>query len=127
MPSTSTTSNNPNTSTNPQAIAHEAKRSFNDAASGISREFHNFVADIEDLVKATSSLTGDDLAKAKAKLNERIAHAKESLDDVSGGLATRARQTAAITNNYVHEQPWQAIGASAAIGFLLGFALSRRG
>ncbi len=38
----------------------------------------------------------------------------------------RARKTAETTNTYVHEQPWNAIGASAAVGLLLGYLLARR-
>lgn len=97
-----------------------------DTTSNLTREFHNFVADIEDLIKATANLTGDDLNRAKAKLNQRIAAAKGSVEDMSETIAKRARKTAESTNTYVHEQPWTAIGASAAVGLLLGYLLARR-
>lgn len=100
------------------------------AASGVSREFHNVVADIEDLVKATTSFTGEELARARAKLGERVGAAKQSVEDMGGAIADRARKSAAVTNEYVHEQPWQAIGicagAGAAVGLLLGIVLTRR-
>ncbi len=96
------------------------------AASGISNEFQNFLCDIEDLFKATTSLTGDDLARAKAKLGARIEAAKESIEDASDNVAQRARRTAAMSNNYVHEQPWTVIGAGAAVSFLLGYLIARR-
>jgi ElaB/YqjD/DUF883 family membrane-anchored ribosome-binding protein len=95
-------------------------------SSGVSREFHSFLADIEDLVKDTTSLTGEDLAKAKAKLSARVAAARESVEDMSDAVVSRARKTAKATDQYVHEQPWKVIGASAAIAFLVGFALARR-
>jgi ElaB/YqjD/DUF883 family membrane-anchored ribosome-binding protein len=31
-----------------------------------------------------------------------------------------------VTDEYVHENPWQAIGIGAAIGFLVGLVVSRR-
>ena len=96
------------------------------AEGALSREFHNFVADIEDLIKATTSLTGEDLARAKAKLSARVAAAKESVEAMSGAITERATKTAAVTNSYVHEQPWQSIGAGAVVGFLLGLVLARR-
>jgi ElaB/YqjD/DUF883 family membrane-anchored ribosome-binding protein len=96
------------------------------ARAGLSREFHNFVADIDDLLKATSLLTGQELAVAKAKLTARVALARQSVEDVSDAIVEQARKSAAITNDYVHEQPWKAIGAGAAIGFLLGVVLARR-
>mgnify|MGYP006184082455 CR=1 FL=1 len=97
-----------------------------DVTSGLAREFHSFVADIEDLIKATTNLTGDELSRAKAKLNQRIAAAKGSVEDMSETIVNRARKTAESTNTYVHEQPWNAIGASAAVGLLLGYLLARR-
>jgi ElaB/YqjD/DUF883 family membrane-anchored ribosome-binding protein len=96
------------------------------AMSGVSLEFHNFVADIEDLIKSTTSLSGDDLASAKEKIGERIAAAKESAEAMGDALAHRAGKAVAVTNEYVHEQPWKAIGIAAAVGFLLGAAVARR-
>jgi ElaB/YqjD/DUF883 family membrane-anchored ribosome-binding protein len=94
--------------------------------TSVSREFHNVLADIEDLIKATTSLTGDELARAKAKLTERLASARKSATDMGDALATRARDAASMTDDYVHAQPWKAIGAGAAVAFLLGLLLARR-
>lgn len=94
--------------------------------SGVSREFNNFVTDMEDLIKSTTSLTGDDLTAAKVKLNARIAAARDTVAEISGTITQRVRKSAAVTNNYVHDQPWQAIGIGAAVGVLLGYVLGRR-
>jgi ElaB/YqjD/DUF883 family membrane-anchored ribosome-binding protein len=91
-----------------------------------SREFQNFLADIEDLIKQTASVTGEDLTLAKAKLSERVAAAKQSVNHMATGINEKARQGAGVTNDYVHAKPWQTIGAAAVIGLLLGFALGRR-
>ena len=94
--------------------------------SSVSREFHNVLADIEDMIKETTSLTGDDLARARDKLNARITTAKASAEAMGDGLMQRARHTASATNTYLHEQPWKAVGAGAAIAFLLGLVIARR-
>lgn len=98
----------------------------NQVAENASSEFHNFISDVEDLVKETTTLTGEDLNRAKAKLSARLAEAKESVVAVGGDIAKRAKQGAVATDDFVHEQPWKAIGAGAAIGLLIGFALARR-
>lgn len=95
-------------------------------ATAAPGEFQNFVADIEDLITSMTPLTGEDLARAKAKLAERVELAKESFTEVSGEIAERARQTARVTNAYVHENPWQSIGIGAILGLLIGIAVSRR-
>jgi ElaB/YqjD/DUF883 family membrane-anchored ribosome-binding protein len=99
---------------------------FEQGKSAMAHEFQNFVADIEDLVKATTNLTGDELSKAKANLQHRIAMAKDSAEDIGETIVHRARKTAESTNTYVHDQPWNAIGVSAAVGLLFGFLLARR-
>lgn len=104
------------------SISNKAETVMNNASS----ELHNFIADIEDLVKQTTTLTGDDLNKAKAKLSARLSEAKESATEVGSKIAQSARNSAASTNEYVHDQPWKAIGAGAAVGLIIGFALARR-
>lgn len=96
-------------------------------ASPVAREVRGFLADIEDLVKSTTSLTGEDLVRAKARLAERVAMAKASVTKLGGAIADRARDTARTTDAYVHDRPWQAMGLAAAVGLLIGFVLTRRG
>jgi len=95
-------------------------------ASTVSSEFQRFLTDIEELVGQATSMTGEDLVRVKNKLNERINLAKVSLNEISDTLVQKARNGAVATNNYVHEQPWTAVGAGAAIGLLVGLLVSRR-
>ena len=89
-------------------------------------ELQNFIADIEDLITSMTSLSGEDLNRAKEKLAERVEAAKQSLDEVSSEIAERARRSARVTNAYVHEHPWQSVGIGAILGLLVGLAVSRR-
>ncbi len=89
-------------------------------------EFQKFVEDIEELIKETSTLTGDELARASEKLRERVALAKLSTSVMGGVLAGQATKAAAATDEYVNAQPWTAVGISAAVGLILGLLLARR-
>jgi ElaB/YqjD/DUF883 family membrane-anchored ribosome-binding protein len=122
---TSTVGTN-NPSTNSGAAANGNQPDVKEHSSSLASEFRNFITDVEDLIKATTSLSGEDLAKAKAKLNERVATAKHTVEDLGENIAARARKTAESTNAYVHEQPWTAVGVGAATGLLLGYLLARR-
>ncbi len=121
MTGISSTQNQPQHSSQPQQALQPPK-----TPSALSQEFHNFLADIETLFKSTTSLTGAELEAAKAKIAERIAVAKVKAVEVSNTISQQARDTITYTDNYVHEKPWNAVGASAAIGFLLGYILARR-
>ena len=95
-------------------------------AAAVSREVHNVLADAEDLLKATTSLTGEDVARVRAQLARGVAAARESIEKMGGAIADSARKGAATTDAYVHEEPWKVIGASAAVGFVLGVLIARR-
>jgi ElaB/YqjD/DUF883 family membrane-anchored ribosome-binding protein len=82
---------------------------------------------MEDLIKASTPLTGDDLARAKANLSARVAVARAFVEEMPAGFSDRARNTVKATDGYVREQPWQSIALTAAAGLLIGFLLGRRG
>lgn len=98
------------------AVTHESPKG----------EFRNFISDVEDLVKATTSVTGDELIKAKAALNARVTAAKDSVEAMGEAIADRARNSAKMTNSYVHAHPWQSLGIGAALGLIIGIVFSRR-
>lgn len=114
-------------------LSHTAKKEvgiskdkIHEASTDITNEFKNFVSDIENLVKETASLTGDDLAQVKIKINQRINAAKHRINSAGETMLTQARKTAARTNEYVHEKPWAIIGTSAVVSFVLGMLLGHR-
>lgn len=110
--------------TNGSAV-HDIKSAAGKADSAVRQEFQKFVTDLEDMIESTSEWTGEELSQARHKLGERIASAKDSIQSVSGEVASRAKHSARVTDEYVHEQPWKSIAAGAGIGFLLGMLVSR--
>lgn len=92
----------------------------------VARDFRSFVHDVENLLKSTTDMGGEDFARAKAKLNERVTAAKKNLESLSAAISESASKGAATANSYVHEQPWPVIGASAALGFIAGYLLTNR-
>jgi ElaB/YqjD/DUF883 family membrane-anchored ribosome-binding protein len=111
-----------------QAKSRPTKNPAADATpSGTTHEFQSFVADMEDLLKASTSLTGDELARAKANIYARVARARASVGEMSEAVSARVRNTAKVADGYVREQPWQTLGITAAVGLLIGFLLGRRG
>lgn len=115
------------------ATKQNVKNTEGDAESAVLRansaarhEFENLVEDLEDLIKATSTLTGAEIERVRKQLGERVSQARETIHSMSDDAMTRMRQTARVTDEYVHEQPWKAMGVCASVGFLLGMLVSRR-
>lgn len=92
----------------------------------LKHEFKDLIADVEELISQTASLSGDELKLAQQRLTARLEAGKEMLTDLGSNLAKRARSSAAATNTYVHEQPWKAVAIGATVGLLLGVVLARR-
>lgn len=91
----------------------------------LSREYHKFIVDIENLLKETANLSGDELILAREKLSERVNEARTSVTSISNDLAQRAAKSAAKANRKVHEEPWKAMGGAAAAGLILGMLFAR--
>jgi ElaB/YqjD/DUF883 family membrane-anchored ribosome-binding protein len=52
--------------------------------------------------------------------------AKLSLQEIEGQAVDRAKAAACATDDYVHDNPWQAIGIAAAVGIVVGPLMNRR-
>ena len=84
------------------------------------------VDDAEGFLRAAASSTGDKAAELREKATAALKRASESLSDLQAQVVEKGRDAAILTDDYVHENPWQAIGIGAAIGFLFGVVVARR-
>jgi ElaB/YqjD/DUF883 family membrane-anchored ribosome-binding protein len=84
------------------------------------------IADAEEILLATADQTGEKIAVLRARIKERLLDARIRLDAAEEVLIEKTRAAARATDDYVHENPWQAVGIGAGVGFLLGLVLGRR-
>lgn len=84
------------------------------------------ISDAEDLLAATAGQTDTKITELRARAKENLRVARERLADADAAVRARARQAAAVTDEYVHDNPWSSIGAAAALGILIGVLLGRR-
>jgi ElaB/YqjD/DUF883 family membrane-anchored ribosome-binding protein len=101
------------------------------AAESVSKEklmqdLKTVVNDAEELLRATASQTGERIAAAREKAEESLRIAKVRLADAQMAIAEKAKVAARATDDYVHENPWQAVGIAAVAGLVLGALISRR-
>jgi ElaB/YqjD/DUF883 family membrane-anchored ribosome-binding protein len=93
------------------------------SAGALVLAWYYFVADVEDLLKASSVLSEEDLTDIKAKLEERVAAARESIGQVGETINEKSRSTIKRIDDFVRDRPWQAAGIGIAAGLLLGLLL----
>ncbi|MFC4278684.1 MULTISPECIES: DUF883 family protein [Alcaligenaceae] len=82
--------------------------------------------DAEDLLREAASTTGDKAAELRERALATLKRTRETLYDVQDAVLERGRKAARATDDYVHDNPWQAIGIAGGVGLLLGLLISRR-
>jgi len=97
----------------------------------ISREklvddFSAVLSEAEDLLKRAANETGDRAKDLRSQVEAKLLAAKLRLQEIEGEAVDRARVAARMTDDYVHDNPWQAIGVAAAVGFVAGLMMNRR-
>ena len=112
--------------TNGSGKVRSAANALEQSSSALKEEFRHVIADVEDLIRSSTSLSGEEFARLKGKISERLSNARESLLPAGESVIARARRAVAATNDYVGEEPWKAVGVGAALGFLLGLLVARR-
>ncbi len=89
-------------------------------------EFKSLMADAEALIKATEDHPGEAISSIRNKALETLAGAKESLSHVEGQLLDKAKAAAEGADDFVHRNPWEAVGVAAGLGLLIGLFIGRR-
>ena len=89
-------------------------------------DMRTVISDAEDLLRATANQAGERIAVARERIQDSLHQAKVKLAEAEAVVSERAKQAARYTDEYVHDNPWRAIGVAAAVGLLLGLLMSRR-
>lgn len=84
------------------------------------------VADAEELLRATASAAGEKAAVARERIQASLATAKVKLGEAERALLEKTKEAARVTDDYVRDNPWQAVGIAAVAGLVLGILISRR-
>jgi len=84
------------------------------------------VADAEEIMRATAGAAGEKVGELRERIELRLRDAKERLADAEAAIVDKTKAAARATDDFVHEQPWKAVGVAAALGLALGVLIGRR-
>ena len=84
------------------------------------------VADTEELLRATATQAGEKASAARERIQATLSTTKAKLIEAERAVLEKTKQAARATDDYVHDNPWQAVGIAAGVGFLLGLLIGRR-
>lgn len=83
------------------------------------------VSDAEELLRATAGQVGDKVSAARERIQDNLIAAKARLLVAQDDMLEKTRQAANATDEYVHDNPWRAVGIAAGVGLLVGMLISR--
>lgn len=96
------------------------------AKEKLAADFRAVMDDIDALTKVTGKDAEVEVKALRTRIRERLDDAKEKVLDAQHEAVERAKAAATATDDYVHANPWQAIGVAAAVGLALGVLIGRR-
>lgn len=83
------------------------------------------VSDAEELLRATAGQAGEKATAARERIQESLVSAKARLIAAEEAVVAKTKQAAKATDEYVHENPWKAVGVAAGVGLVIGMLISR--
>jgi len=84
------------------------------------------LSDAEDLLREAASSTGERAAELRDRALASLRRTREALYDAQDMVLARGRRAARMTDDYVHDNPWQAVGLAGLVGLLVGLLIARR-
>jgi ElaB/YqjD/DUF883 family membrane-anchored ribosome-binding protein len=104
--------------------ASEFRRRSANVKDYATDEMRAFLADVEDLVKKVANVGDADVARLRNRVSGAIGDVRQTIGDTTESLRERARMAVTVTDDYVHDRPWTAIGLAAALGVIVGVGVS---
>lgn len=92
----------------------------------IARDIQNVVTDAQELLKTVQTEGESRLGDVKAKVQQQLDSAKQMLGQLQTTVQDGAKVAIDNTDAYVRNNPWRAVGVSAALGAFIGFLATRR-
>jgi len=91
-----------------------------------SAELHDLTGQAEDLLGKLGNIETPEVQALRDRLNKAVAKTKSALSAATESTADAVKSALVSVDDYVHENPWIAVGVVAglagAVGFLAGLA-----
>jgi ElaB/YqjD/DUF883 family membrane-anchored ribosome-binding protein len=96
------------------------------ARQKLAEDLKIVIADTEELLKATAGQAGDKIQSIRARVEETLHSAKIRMEDMEHDAVEKVKAAAKATDQYVHNNPWPAVGIATGIGLLVGWLMGRK-
>lgn len=95
------------------------------AKEKLASDFRALMDDVEELLKATASQTGETAKELRGRLEKKLEDGRRVLSEQQRVFLEKAEEAKVSTEAYVRENPWSTVGIAAGVGLVLGLLLRR--
>jgi ElaB/YqjD/DUF883 family membrane-anchored ribosome-binding protein len=88
-------------------------------------DLKTLVGDAEELLRATTSQAGEKVTAARQRIEQSLIDGKRALADAEKALVETSKEYADIADDYIRENPWNAVALAAGVGLLFGLMIRR--
>ena len=84
------------------------------------------IADAEEILRLTANQAGDGITDFRIRMQAKLQQAQADLAELQELALAKVKAAGLAADEYVHDNPWRAIGAAAGIGLVIGLLIGRR-
>jgi len=106
-----------------KAAARDAARK---ARAAGNQEVEKLIGEVEELIARLADTADPGIARLRARLADTLRTTRRAVSESAAQVQRQARGALTAGDTYVREQPWEAIGAAAVMGLVIGFLVFRR-
>lgn len=99
---------------------------FERSRDALVKDFSDVLVEAETLLKQAAKESGEKATDLRSQVETKLRSAKLKLQELQDDAIDNAKAAARATDDYVHDNPWHAIGVAAAVGLLVGLVIGRR-
>lgn len=90
------------------------------------KDAKGLIADATEKLRAFADVAGDKMGGVYDDVRIKLRDAKERVEDAQSIVIDKTKDAARATDDFVHEEPWKAVGIAAGVGLVLGLLIGRR-
>jgi ElaB/YqjD/DUF883 family membrane-anchored ribosome-binding protein len=89
-------------------------------------DIKSVISEAEEMLGVTADQAGEKIVDLRLRIQARLKDAKVRLLEAEEVLVAKTKAAARVTDDFVHESPWTAVGLAAGAGLLIGLLIGRR-
>jgi len=97
----------------------------NNSRARLAADLRQVFDDVDQLLSQAASTTGQQAQELRERAAVTLRNARHKLQDAHASAIEQSKAAARATDDWVHENPWAAVGIAAGAGLVLGLLISR--